>query len=192
MQRLVVGLVMFTATAHAEPPAVAISVNAPVMWLRGTSIASSVYVGTGARTALRFNVARSEMSESFLGALGGSDEVGEKQTLDLGAGYVFYPDGRLTGLSYELGALVRDRDRHTNDGLSDRFSASDTRTLAARALVGFSAYGAASHLFIAGAIGASLGYRRGDGITQDTMETPTHLSDAVFEMEAYLRFGVVL
>lgn len=191
MRSLVV-LGMLVGTAAASPD-VAVAVNAPSGWVDAGSIAGSAYVGLSEHQALRLNVATyaygtSAAMEAFIAALGAEDEASRSgRFVDLGAGWMYFSDRLWSGFSVELGVLGRSTDaRVADDNASPQVVHTTTRTVAGRALVGWS-WLLYDRAFIAVAAGLSAGYERGTE-TGDAMSTRP-VGRASVNAEGYLRFG---
>jgi hypothetical protein len=196
-------IVVFAASdATAEPDLrVAAAVNFPLMWQNTESVAGSLYVGLTDRDALRFNVASYRHHSSVVGDLlsiavfdGDGDESSRSgRILDLGAAWTNYSRRLWSGFTWELGALVRIRDiRVTDDFATPEILATDTTTYAARGQLGWS-WLIGNHVFVATAVGLSLGYERGTETadrTYDPMPVASSVSRATVSGEAFLRFGL--
>lgn len=114
---------------------------------------------------------------------------------DFSAGWGYYPRSLWSGLSLELGALVRVRDHQENHPFGDPETLdTDSTTVAGRVLAGWT-WRLGRRVFFAAAAGASLGYERGTltGFDDlDDMESTTRVNRKTTDFEGYVRFGVAL
>ena len=221
MRRILsLALVLGSSTALANTPAApvhdlartestkntaAIGVNMPLAWL-DQSVGLTLYVGVTKRTALRFNAAYVDTWGDLLLAATEAETEGApghesyRRTLDLGVGYQFHVSERFRGLSFEIGALYRERDRQRARHPWDiDYLQSETKTIAARPMLGYTWRG--SQVFMSIALGASFGYQRGvetDAKEVYTMtgtelvESSSRIRGVTSELEAYWRFGVII
>ncbi len=140
--------------------------------------------------AIRVNFA----SYKELGHPEGATSFGGSVT-DFSAGWGYYPRSLWSGLSLELGALVRVRDHRESLPFGEPETLStDTTTYAARALAGWS-WRLGRRVFFAAAAGASIGLERGtltgfDAL--DELESTTRVNRKTTDFEGYVRFGVAL
>lgn len=200
VMRVLIVLIALARIANAGEPRVAVASNFPLGWLGAVSIGASTYLGVMKRHAIRLNVARSDTWEMMPLVIftGNVPETWQRVTVDLGAGWVFYPSERFRGVSLELGALRRAR-QFTRRNYMDDTWVTDTATYSVRGLVGYS-WLIGGHFLIAAAVGGSGGYER--GTQTDTMRSSDFQQPAVVtterisrlggEVEAYLRFGFAI
>lgn len=184
----------------AEPaPRFAIAVNAPIGWIDGKSLGASVYVGVANKVAIRANVASYGGGPPLVGDLisiaagGDGDEAQHSgRVLDLGVGVVHYSRGLWDGFTLEAGALRRARDLAVVDDFATAYRTStDTVTYAGRALLGWS-WLIKQRVFIAVAIGGSVGIETGTETTENErgeMKKSQSVDRSDVSLESYLRFG---
>ena len=176
-----------------DPPA-AIGINSPIGWMQD-GFAASLYVRAADHHAIRANFALYNNHESVTGTLAGGDEMGHTgQILDLGIGWVYYPDRVLHGFMLEAGALRRERNISTFDGDATAEQVDlDTRVYAVRGLIGWS-WVMSDVFFLSTGVGVSVGYETGTEhahIDSPLMVTTSHVSRVAVTGEAYLRMGIV-
>jgi hypothetical protein len=186
------------ARETSENP-VAIGVNSPVGWYRGT-FGASLYVGFAGHHAVRGNFTRYEDSESPL-LLAASLAAGAEGTshsgpvTDYGISYVWYPRALWSGIMFEVGALRRDRDilvRHEDFDVATR-----STTYAVRGMVGWS-WTIRGRAFVAAAVGFSSGRETGSETVTKEVGLSGHMSETSSikrqqpDGEAYLRIGFTL
>jgi hypothetical protein len=192
-------LALLAGIARADVPEVAVAVNAPFRWVGGDAVAVSGYVGLTERQALRLNVASytpsAALGDAISIAMGGDGDEASRsgRITDVGAGWMFFPDGLWHGFTIELGALVRARSTHSyDDNASPAIVDTDTRTLAGRALVGWS-WTIGAHVFISAQAGLSAGWATGhettssDQIGAMAMTVPVSRSEVA--AEGFVRIG---
>jgi len=184
------------APALDEDMPTAFGVNAPWSWFSG-SFGASLFVGIDPRLAMRASAARYESGMPLLttiSALEGDFPSYGGTILDFGLGVVWYPRRLWSGLTVEVGALVRDREtsvRHA-DGTVDTRSL----TCAARGMIGWS-WPLGRHLFLAVAAGLSAGRETGQAtFTPEppidgpaTMPIRHEVAQVQVDAEGYFRFG---
>ena len=195
--RVMMVLVLSTPTALAEPRAFAI--NEPLGWYDARSIGVSYYDSVTTHHVIRASIASYANRFFNLDGLASDDAPNtyRGRTTDLGLGWMYFPRRAHDGLSLELCALVRMRDLTTIQGdsaspLPYRVD-TNTRTLAARALVGWS-WLYEQRAFFSIAAGVSVGRQWGTETTQYdtepmTVTTPAPRLDVAFE--SCVRAGVV-
>lgn len=177
-----------------------VGINCPCWWPSGDSIAGSLGIGVTANDAIRLNVA-SYTNHSGLGvAVGdaffggdGDDVEHSGRILDVGVAWTNYSRALWQGFTYELGLLRRAHDMRDDDTFStSQTVTTHTATYAFRAQVGWS-WLLGKHVFIAAAVGLSLGTERGtETITPDfggSMPMTTDVSRIALSGEGYLRIG---
>ncbi len=184
-----------SAASTSKVPPIAVGVNAPWGWFWGT-VGVSVSVGLDEHQALRANVARFKVDNSFAlvtaiaSELYSSDPVGT--IYDAGASWVYYDRGLWDGFFLEIGVLRRDRDTQYWPEMSPK-TLTDTVTYSGRAMVGWS-WRLGSHAFIAAAVGGSFGRESGVETINDSDRYPeTTVTNEVDRMQAdletYIRVG---
>ncbi|MFN0246536.1 MAG: hypothetical protein ACKV2T_06485 [Kofleriaceae bacterium] len=211
---LVASMGVATAEPSSKPVPIALSINSPVSWVRGASVAVSVNTGITRWLALRANVAShsfyaTNLTGQIVAAAVAADCACRQHSGRITDGSVaaqfFYvrPDGNpayWTGAFVELGGLLRVRDERVDAGqiyFSDfTTEVTDTMIFGGRTLLGVSA--AYHRFFFAVAGGVSVGYERGaERLRRETLSSeyeevfdtggPVHRTHVGFE--AYLRFG---
>jgi hypothetical protein len=198
MHRLAGLLIMCSATIASASPDLAVAVNPPLRWAGADSLAGSVYWGVTKHSAIRFNVARYDYSAIpvlFWLAEDGPSLV-DGRILDGGISWMHFSDKLHDGFFIEFGALVRKQDTRVEDDFASTFRLdTDTTTIAARAMVGYS-WKAADPVFIALSLGLSGGYEMGtethsdDPMTSTRMPTTVDVSRDALAPEGWLRLGV--
>lgn len=179
---------------------VALGVNSPLSWSNSASLGASLYAGFGEHHAIRANLARYDYRSGFLGEVAAliADSDGDEgsyggRITDVGIGWVYYPRRPWSGWMFELGVLRRARDHRLEDEFrTPEVVATRTTTYAGRALVGWS-WLMYDHVFLAVAVGLSLGHESGTETTQryvDGMAVRTHVSRSDVGGEGLLRLGV--
>jgi hypothetical protein len=189
------GAIRVTDTTNVR---LGVAVNLPLGWYDARSIAGSLFVPVTGHQSLRLNVA-SWANNPFeidkkIAALTGGDYESDYQgrTTDVGIAWQYYPRRTWDGLFVELGGLVRTKDL-SEANLFDPIIGTDTKTVAARAMVGGSVL-ARDRVFLAAAVGISAGYEWGVGTTQeyeDSMKIPHDISRRAIAAEAFVRLGFV-
>jgi hypothetical protein len=177
---------------EAPPLQMALATNFPAIWPH--SIAGSLYVALSRHQLIRANFAYHENLGVLLPV---EDETSHEGSItDLGVGWSWYPRRNWSSLSLEVGPLLRIRDT-TDSPEYDLSVRRDTTTVAGRGLVGWS-WMLGSHVFIAAAVGMSVGYETGDQTLTPNFDSPSqtiiksHVRRMQTDPEAYLRFGVAL
>lgn len=213
MRRVLLVVLLGASAAVAEPadppprpPAsdphglpFALGVNLPFGWGEAASVGASLFVGVTEHDAVRANFATYRYLGGVPGDLialavggDGDDSARTGRTTDLGIAWCRYPRQLWSGLTYELGLLRRAGDLRAEDELAaPPIVATDTTTYAGRVQVGWS-WLLEDHLFIAVAIGASLGYETGTEVSDDVLHPmPTTHDVARYDVsgEGYLRLG---
>ncbi len=185
-----------TGVTKAIP--IAVGINFPTGWIDANSIAGSLSIGVSDHDAIRVNAATYRYAHSIgniisLAAGGDGDESSRSGRIsDLGLGFVHYSRGLWEGLSLEVGAFRRANDIRINDANASPATVATTSTIyAGRALVGWS-WLIKQHVFIALAVGVSVGLERGTEKTED--DNGGHMMTADLDRsaiapEGYLRFG---
>ncbi len=206
--RIVVGLLVaiagLTSTATAgttaelkettSAPAVAVAVNAPIMWLGAKSIGVSGYLAVHRHHSLRINYASYDNLDP-INTLGGGDGGALRHSTDIGVSWQVFPGRVWDGFLLELGGLRRTQDMHDYSYNDDPrvFVGETTSGYAARGMVGWSVLGW-NKVFIAAAVGASYGHYTGtETVTvgeQDAMTVTNKVDRSEIAAEAYLRFGI--
>jgi hypothetical protein len=196
-------LVLSPAVAAAAPdPALplALAVNLPFGWQDATSVAGSAYVGVTDHDAVRINVAsyRNLDNGDAIGEIlfhgDGDESIRTGRTTDVGVAWTSYSHALWSGFTYELGVVRRAKSIRTDDdNATPESTATTTTTYAARAHVGWSwLFG--RHVFVAAAVGISLGYERGTETTIADLLMPSpvahDVSRSAMSAEGYLRIGV--
>lgn len=159
-----------SATAGAVPPPeapkYAVAVNSPIGWLLSDSsgpvaVGASGYIAINRHQVVRLNAAAYQLpgyGALLIALAGAEDECSPGKQFDAGAGWMYFPRERFSGLSLEAGGLVR---RHyKNNCTLDEDIVSTTTIVATRGLVGWS-WLVGDHLYLSAAAGASVGYERG-------------------------------
>ncbi|MGE0550827.1 MAG: hypothetical protein AB7O24_26910 [Kofleriaceae bacterium] len=182
--------VQTTSTGNHDAPidGFAVGTNFPLWWQDNASVGASLMVGFADRHAIRGNV----MSHKATGGLF-SEASYRGRITDVGFGWMYFPRRLWSGFSFEAGALVRNRD-YLRDDLNDSPQILDTRTTtyAGRAQIGWS-WLIGSHVFIATAIGLSIGYEVGSETSGDyDMLSTAHVARVAASMEGYFRFGFAM
>ena len=192
-------LMLSSGVATADELPIAVAVNCPCWWPHAGSIGGSAYVGVTKEDAIRLNVASySNHGDAIAGVFSddGDDSIRSGRITDVGIGWTSYSGGLWSGFTYELGVLRRARNLRTEDMFAaPQVVATDTATYAGRIQLGWSwLFG--KHVFVAAAIGLSMGWEHGSETTDDyadrPMPVPHHVSRADLSGEGYLRFGYAL
>lgn len=185
--------------AVADPPATppapeerslgsfAIGVNSPFGWFqRDTrSIGASLFLGVTPHFAARASFARYENPESLWRAIASGENFGPRGTfIDAGLACTWFPRRLWEGPTLELGALWRGRDTTLRPGQSDEIK-TDSNMYGPRAMVGWS-WLVTRHIFVAVAVGGSLGYETGRATTGGMTKS---VSRGQADGEGYFRIG---
>lgn len=182
-------------SAHEQEAPMAIAVNFPVGWIGGASVAGSLYARIASHQALRFNVASYEYGPPGIVAALAEDEGSyDGRTLDISAGWMYFPRRIWDGPTLEAGVLHRSGATKVRDEFADyEIVERDTQMFAGRALVGWS-WHIADSAMISFAAGASLGYESGSETdTKMSYGSTVPMKHDVGQwktgFEGYLRFG---
>lgn len=175
-------------SSTGSAPQLAVATNLPLMWPH--SMGASVYLAPSRQGVLRLNLAHYEDL-----AIPAEDAPTTKGRItDVGIGWNWYLLRRWRGPMVELGALARIRDLHTSGEDSPTID-TDTTEYAVRAMLGWT-WMLGDHVFIASAVGYSVGYERGDERVMDERNprmpgSSPYVKRRRTEPEAYLRVGWV-
>jgi hypothetical protein len=175
----------FWKTPSKEASGFSLGVNSPIGWAAG-GFGTSLSFGFRDHHAIRLNVASYAHRTPLL-----SEEITYGgRTTDVGVGWVLYPRSLWSGLTLELGALVRSAELSENDTFDEVMVKRDTTTFAARALAGWT-WRLGYYAFVSAAVGLSAGVERGDASSQRYMEekVTSTVDDGAVKGEAYLRMG---
>jgi hypothetical protein len=190
--------------AHAEGPdeqPLAIAVNPPFRWPGADAVAASGYARLTEHQVLRINASSYDFNGNPAGDLiailagGDGDEASHSgRVTDVGAGWMYFPRRRWSGITFELGILRRARAIRVEDEFAaDEIVETDTDTWAGRGLVGWS-WLIDHRIMISVAGGVSVGYELGHEIVTpssfDPMPTRRGVRRTDVAGEAFMRIGV--
>lgn len=168
---------------------VALAVNLPLMW--GASVGVSATVAVADHHAVRFNGSRYD--KLFLTWLASEDGAPTGRNYDGSVSWIYYPRKVFTGATVEVGALYRDRaeEYFYSMGRNDNYDI-ESRILAGQAFVGWN-WRLGGTLYVATAVGASLGYEKGTNKFRDNngQNVTENVAESHVGAEGYLRFGAV-
>jgi hypothetical protein len=188
-------------SAESQAPRIhlALGINSPLSWIESFSRGASLYVGFAGRHALRANLARhsyhSSVATTVVTIAAGSD--GDEASYaghitDTGLAWVYYPRGKWSGWTCELGILRRARDHRNRDEFAmPEVVETRTTSYAGRAMLGWT-WQTSRYIFVAIAAGGSIGRESGSETTQrHAGETPMRasVSRTDLELEGLLRVG---
>ena len=126
-------------SAHETDAPMAITVNSPVGWIDGASVAGSLYARVASHQALRFNVASYAYGPpNIIGALVEDEGAYDGRILDISAGWMYFPRRIWDGPTLEAGVLHRSGATKVRDEFAEyEIVERDTQLFAGRALVGW-------------------------------------------------------
>lgn len=175
-------------SAPADHP-VALTVNLPFLW--GSSVGVSAVIAVNDHHAVRFNGSR--YVKLFLSWTASEDSGPFGHNYDGSVSWIYYPRKVFTGATVEVGALYRDRaeEYFYSMGRNDNYDI-ESRILAGQAFVGWN-WRLGGTLYVATAVGASVGYEKGTNTFRDSVGkyVTENVAASHVGAEGYLRFGAV-